>query len=692
MRTFDLKPPVGFRWQNPPINISRTGNVITHDFDIESFIPAITTTYWVNPISGNDANDGLTFSTPLKKLATAIAKSNVDLVVIFGLTDHYIARTSDGWNNTQSTRSFSVINDTGYRFICPTVASSAAPTWVAHGTLSNVYKTTITSANASNVTDFKPSSDESLSYTDRYGVTGTPSQMSGMRAFNTLQLVASEAAVGATPGTWFHNGTELVVQAIDSRNLVGDTHMQPTSNSNSGRFPSVTNCTIYVRGIDFVGGRPFYSFVASATTGTTLAFEKCSFQGANVVGGSSGLNIAAFQNVYLKDCLAWKNGADGYNYHSNEADGTTQNTSPSVIEVGCVGGWSGTTGSANGSDNTTTAHDFANIIRVNGIYLGSSDRVMADTNSAHSWNVGCHVGHAKTIAAGKESIASIGTASKMWLDTCYAEPGSNPLWIAVSGALIKHYNSGTVVNAGTGEATGSIEPFVWQLVGTATGSGTNVNPMTAITLPTLLPNDVVFVAYGITNPSDAPMTVSTSGYSQPVELYADDDHDVNLAVAYKIMGDTPDTTVQVRGPGSVQRAGIAVVMCFRWINDSVIDVTPTTATGANSIVPDPPSITPFNPNAIIMAVGAAACTAADAVGTAPTGYTDLTAASIAASVDSLVIAMALKPWSGSGAENPGTFTNYAIGTAAAGAWGAATLSLAAMSTAGGGNTMLSGVG
>jgi hypothetical protein len=690
MRTFDLFPPYGFRWTNPPLTISRTGNTITHNFNIRSLIPAITKTYYVDPVNGNDGNAGTSSGAALKKLATALAKTDVDQIILV-LSADYIARTTDGWNNTQPTRSLSVINDTGFHFICPTVASSVAPTWVAHGTMANCYKTTTTSANASNVTDFKPSSDESLSYTDRYGVTGIPSNMSSMRAFNTLTLVATEAAVGTTPGSWFHNGTDLVVRAIDSRNLIGDSYMQPTNNSNSGRMPSIANATIYVRGIDFVGGRPFYSFVASATTGTKLVFERCSFQGANVVSGHNGLNVQAFQNVYLQDCLEWKNGADGFNYHSNEADGTTANTSPSVIEIGCMGGWSGTTGSAGVSDNTTTSHDFANVIRINGIYLGSSDRVLADTNSAHSWNLGCHIGQAKTIAAGKESVASIGTASKVWLDSCYTESGSNAQWIATSGALLKHYNSGAVVNAGTGEATGAVEPFVWQLVGTGTATGTTAANYN-VTLPTLLAGDVVLVAYGISNAADATLVVNTSGYTQPVELYIDDDHDVNLAVAYKVMTSTPDTVVNVMGPSSVSRGGVAVAFCFRWLSESFIDATPTTASAANSITPDPPAITAISPSAVIMAIGAASCTLADSVGTAPTGYTDLTAGSIAGTIDSLMIAVALKPLTGGGTEDPGTFTNYALGTAANGSWAAATFALAALPTGGGGNAMLLGVG
>jgi len=699
MRAFDLSPPIGFRWTNPPINLKRNGNIITHDFNIRSFIPSIAKTYYVDPVNGNDANAGTTSGAALKKLSVALAKSDVDQIILV-LSADYIARTTDGWNNTQPGRSISVINDTGFHFICPMVSSSVAPTWVAHGTLANVYKTTITSANCSNMTDFKPSSDESLSYTDRYGNVGIPTNMIGMRAFNTLQKVADEASVGSAPGSWFHNGTEAVVQAIDSRSLIGDAYMQPTANSNSGRPASVANATTYVRGIDFVGGRPWYNFLASATTGTTVAFERCSFQGANVVGGSSGLNVASFSNVYLDGCLEWKNGADGFNYHSNEGDGTTANTSPSVIEIGCMGGWSGTTGSANGSDNTTTSHDFCNVIRVNGIYLGSSDRVLADTNSAHSWNLGCYIGQAQTASAAKESVASIGTASKMWIDSCYAAPGSNPQWIATTGATLTHFNSGAVVNAGTGEAIGTINKFVWQLVGTASNS--SVAASYNIALPTTLKeNDLVIVVYGVTNPSDSAMGVNTSGYTEIVNVYADDDHDTNLAVSYKFMGSTPDTVVNVNGSSSSNRGSSGLVMCFRAVDMfTPIDVTTTTVTSANANVPNPPSITPVTDGALIMAIGAASGIgtsfggAADAIGSAPSGYTDLTAVSSAGLTDSLAVIAALKFWTG-GAEDPGNFTGFDVQGGGAGSVcsvSAATVALRMNSSYGSSSHSLLGVG
>lgn len=212
------------------------------------------------------------------------------------------------------------------------------------------------------------------------------------------------------------------------------------------------------------------------------------------------------------------------------------------------------------------------------------------------------------------------------------------------------------------------------VVGTSSATATSAANYN-VTLPVCLEGDLVVVAYGISNSADAALGVNTAGYTEVANLYANDDHDTNLAVAYKVMGATPDSVVNVAGPSSVQRGGVAVVTVLRGVHPSTqIDVATTTATGTNSFTPDPPSITPTTAGALIVAIGAASGTLADATGTAPSGYENQIANSIAGTTDSFMAAMALKAWT-SGAEDPGAFTDYALGTASAGSWAAVTLAI-----------------
>lgn len=431
----------------------RTLTGVVTNFDIKSKIPTVTKTYYVDPINGSNANSGLTAQLAKKDLAVVLAIADCDQIIITGLTSDFIGLGVQSWNNIQPSRSMSIINNTGFRYI--SAACASLPTWVVNGTYNNVYSTTISASSAGGVTDVMTSTVPS--YVNSSGDTINLSNVP--KRYRTLIKVSNLASVAGTAGTWFHDGTTLHVRAHDDRNLIGDTKMLPTSSAvQNGRFPAgLNNLTIYVKSLDFVGGvGTFYMGAASTVTGCTFAHNNCSFQGATT---SSGLNILAFGKVYGYRSAAYDNYLDGFNYHSNESDGTTQNTSPDCVEIECVAVGNGTTGNSGASDNASTGHDFCNVIRLNCVYINSSDRVMVDTNSAHSWNLGVSVGQALTVANGQESICALSN-TRMWLDSVFANTGSNARWLAAQTSVIKHFNSGDVVNSGTAESlTGTISSY-----------------------------------------------------------------------------------------------------------------------------------------------------------------------------------------------------------------------------------------
>lgn len=451
-----ISPPAGSGFA-PSFQFFRSGDQISTNFNITSTIPAVTKGYFVNPLTGLDANSGLTTGLPLLNLSTALAKTDADQISFTGLTGNVILRTTKSWNNVQPSRSMSVLNRTGFRVFSAKTASATLPVFIAHATLASIFQTTIASASAAQVIDTHVLTVPS--YVDRNGNTkplpNVPSQCS------TLPLAASAAALSAqAPGAggWFHDGTNLYVRTTDDRNLIGDTELVLSTTGNNGRFGATTNAlTLYVEGIDFIGGNaPFLALTAAAGNTGTLAFNGCTFQGSQ--SSSNGLSVQGLLTVFLYRCGAYYNKADGFNYHSFQADGTTTGTSPTFFENECVAIGNGTTGSAATSDNATTWHDFAFGICLNGVYINSDDRVVALTNSAQGWMLGCIAGQAVKTVAGSESFAAL-ISSKLWLDTCVALAGPNPRWIAANSATISHYNSGPVVNAGTAESTGTIAAY-----------------------------------------------------------------------------------------------------------------------------------------------------------------------------------------------------------------------------------------
>ena len=451
-----IDTPVGFRWTGHPLTLRRSASGIVTDFAITDYIPAVTNIWYVDPVNGNDGTALVnTRAQPLKNLATALAKTDVDQIRVINLTGDFFARTSAGWNNIQPSRPLSVVVESG-RFVSINAGSASLPTWAVNGTHSNVYSTTISSASATGVTDLSARTAHPGLVIANSKHTEVLSAVA--RPFRVLKKVANLAAVAAEAGTWFHDGTQLHVRAHDDRSLVGDTAMQPTANTNNGRYPAaVNNMSIYVQGVDFVGGRPFYATVveASAPTGCSLYFNDCTFQGG---GLANGLGIEFNMPVYLYRCGAFSNWNDGFNYHCPTAPAAAgQATSPNVIEIECLAYGNGTTGSSAASDNASTAHEYTNAIRLNCVYEDSADRVLVDIDNVNSWNLAPYVGQATTVAAGKESVAAL-NACRMWLDSAVVIDGQNPKFASDSTAILRHHDSGLAVN--TAGYTGTVRAYL----------------------------------------------------------------------------------------------------------------------------------------------------------------------------------------------------------------------------------------
>lgn len=226
----------------------------------------------------------------------------------------------------------------------------------------------------------------------------------------------------------------------------------------------------------------------------------------------------------------------------------------------------------------------------------------------------------------------------------------------------------------------------------ASGNSADLNiSLTALTGgsgSTALEGDIVIAANGIVTNAGGVAGITTSGYTSIVAVSVVDTNRTGLAVAYKVMGATPDTTVTVKGSGDATRAANGVVHVWRNINSTPIDVTTTTATGTNSGVPNPPSITPTTSGAIVVVVGASAQNSGGTP-SAPTGYTNLKGSSSDPGGTAGLLGIASKAWT-SGAEDPGTFGGFESHTADS--WCAASIALRPAADASSSKLALLGVG
>ena len=185
--------------------------------------------------------------------------------------------------------------------------------------------------------------------------------------------------------------------------------------------------------------------------------------------------------------------------------------------------------------------------------------------------------------------------------------------------------------------------------------------------------DLVIVYFGTGSTADRNLVVS--GYTEVAELYSNDTFDTNLVAAYKFMGGTPDTSFTLTGGTlSATDAGAVAVQVWRGVNTvTTLDVTSTTATGINTVLCDPPAITPTTTGAIIVSGGAGGH---DNIAGAQTySSSNLTQFISVGRVDTnaVTIGLGYNAWT-SGAFNPAQFT-FSAADDTTYSWAAVTLAL-----------------
>ena len=191
------------------------------------------------------------------------------------------------------------------------------------------------------------------------------------------------------------------------------------------------------------------------------------------------------------------------------------------------------------------------------------------------------------------------------------------------------------------------------------------------------PGDIVVVL--VTGSYYSGINILSSGFTEEIRLFADDNCDTYLVVAWKIMGSTPDTEIQLWGSGSswMNADGSCIVMAFRNVSATAPIETINSVTGINSSAVNPPAITPTTPGAMIIAVGATTLSTA----TWGSQYTNPAAADAFENIIKLnspgysfpcPSAMAAKGWE-AGPVDPAVWTGTSTDTSCS--WAAATLAL-----------------
>lgn len=175
-----------------------------------------------------------------------------------------------------------------------------------------------------------------------------------------------------------------------------------------------------------------------------------------------------------------------------------------------------------------------------------------------------------------------------------------------------------------------------------------------------LGGDVTIACYTVAHGSDLNLAMTTSGYTEYNDIYANGSNDANLSVFRKVQGSTPDATAVATGSGDTNDCGVLCISTQRGVNNTTPeDATTTTATGTTSGLSDPPSITTVTANALVVACGGMAGTSGVSTGTPtpPSGYTNLAFENGSDTNGSSNGHMSSKIRATAGAENPAAYSS-----------------------------------
>ncbi|MFA5851359.1 MAG: hypothetical protein WC820_01545 [Spirochaetales bacterium] len=349
-----VSTPVGFLWTSHPLvgHIWTDGNRnYRTDYDVSAKKPS-GKTYYISP-TGNNSNDGLTPDTPFATLAYAVAKSDVVLIKArTGLYTQSKVMNVSGYIN----KSVGIIQ---YGDGDVTFSTHEALSWTLASGFTYTYKATLAS-DPIEVLDTR-----SINVLD-------PSQ------YKNLAKVASIAAVEATPGSYFWDGTDVYVRLDDDAVPSSSTWVLPSVGYNLYIYNPSTAIKVYLEGITLYGGS-HGGIGIDGITGTELYGKSVK----QFFSFREGIRIKSTPTVIFQNCeSAWNPNDDGLNYHSV--------TGPKVhaVEIDCRGHHNGYRAALD-NNNGSTIHDGNSIIRLNCSYWANKGPNVADVHTlTQSWILG----------------------------------------------------------------------------------------------------------------------------------------------------------------------------------------------------------------------------------------------------------------------------------------------------------------
>ncbi|MGL4310388.1 MAG: hypothetical protein ACRCSU_07855 [Paracoccaceae bacterium] len=227
----------------------------------------------------------------------------------------------------------------------------------------------------------------------------------------------------------------------------------------------------------------------------------------------------------------------------------------------------------------------------------------------------------------------------------------------LGGIAVAANATDTLLNFTTAAASSAIE-FIGRIqVPSTSTAGTTTQSLAALGLQQ---NDVVLVFQQINSPSAVTCGVSDAGWTTIASINSPDSIDTNVAILWKAMGSTPDTSVTFNSNGSSQRANQMEVRAYRGVNTTTPILNgPTNTAPVNGNVANPSSLTTTQNGALIVVFGGGSILSGETVAYASSDLTDFFAQRLSGVTNSGSFGIGHKAMPTAGVFDPAAFTGPA---------------------------------
>ncbi len=439
-----LREPSGFTWTSSGVAVVNNGvrsfRTVPETTTDLTTVSSTGTTYYVDPVGGNDANSGTSRVDALQSVNAALGKADVDVVAL----EPGRYRRSYAWSGgTSPTRDVYIyVLDNG----TATMSAHDPLAWSLHS--GSAYKATRN--NVETVWDNV--------LRDQHG------DYSMLIEQSTIQEVID------TPGSWIESGGEVYVHTRDGR--------QPETN-----FPVFLTLTgpkiegevdVYVENVGFEGwSTPMTIASTDASNAPDVWMHNAWFKYSS---SGNGLTVTGARNVYCSRCQASNNYLDGLSYK------VLNTIVPNFLEISCRGTDNGRSGGD--INNGSTGHDGVQGIRVNGYYGRNQGPNVADvSDGTKTWNIGCEMFESRAPGGTPAQITNLAVTddADIYLESCVLHSSLYSMLISDAASAVYECNTcydGDITGSGTlerycaqSDTCMSVSGVAWRNQGTSVTRG-----------------------------------------------------------------------------------------------------------------------------------------------------------------------------------------------------------------------------